>query len=231
MVTSEQLASLRDAIEADVRRLADGEAGRDRLTTAVGYWTGFPWLLEFIGFDWGSDPQRKAAYYALTDAHREAVRVLMLAAECVGLDSGPLWAAGELVQRLYHDDPERYFSGRFDTFPECIPRDALSADDWQRIEWAEAVIRRLDVRTDQTKLETHTRPGGKGEQSRKRGAYRTGYDPEADAKLDRDWKAAKAAGTQTVAEFCKARGLDEIDTREALERHRGRQKRRAAKRK
>jgi len=229
MTTTEQVASLRDAIETDVRRLSDGTAGRDRLTTAVGYWMGFPRLLEFIGFDWRSDPQRKAAYYALTDTHREAVRVLMLAAESVGLDSGPLWAAGELVQRLYHDDPERYFSGRFDTFPECVPGDALPDADWRRIEQAECIIRRLDARTEQTEPETPTQPGGNGERSRKRGSYRTGFDAEADAKLFRDWKAAKRSGTETIAEFCKARRLDEIDTREALERHRSRQRRAAVK--
>jgi len=79
--------------------------------------------------------------------------------------------------------------------------------------------------------ETPTEPAGKGngEQSGKRGPYKTDYDPEADAKLFRDWKAAKAAGTETIAEFCKARGLDETDTREALERHRSRERRRAAK--
>ena len=81
------------------------------------------------------------------------------------------------------------------------------------------------------KPETPTRPAGKRKTTGKRGPYKTPYDPKADAKLARDWQAAKRSGTQTVAEFCKDRGLDEIDVREALERHRKRERRAAGKRK
>jgi hypothetical protein len=63
--------------------------------------------------------------------------------------------------------------------------------------------------------------GGKGSKG-KRGAYKTDYDPKDDERLHNDWKAAKREGMRIIAEFARARGLDEDDVRAALERHRKR---------
>ena len=65
-------------------------------------------------------------------------------------------------------------------------------------------------------------PKLKTKRKRKRGPYQTAYDPEADAKPARDWKAAKHNGTRFIEEFAKDRGLDEDDVRAAIERHRKR---------
>lgn len=60
--------------------------------------------------------------------------------------------------------------------------------------------------------------------NRKRRKYKTRNNPEADAKLWEDWQAANGQGVQTVAEYCRRRGLDEKDTRKAFDRHRKRAK-------
>jgi hypothetical protein len=61
---------------------------------------------------------------------------------------------------------------------------------------------------------------------RKRGRYQTDNDPNADEKLAADWKAAKASGTQTYADFAKDRGLDEGTVKAAVERDRKRKSKR-----
>jgi hypothetical protein len=50
------------------------------------------------------------------------------------------------------------------------------------------------------------------------------YDTAKDAKLETDWKAAKARGS-TQKEFCKARGIKHADLQAALTRNRERRNR------
>ena len=61
-------------------------------------------------------------------------------------------------------------------------------------------------------------------QFKKRRGRKREYDPKKDARLVRDWEAARNQG-QTKAGFCRERGIDEYELERALDRHRKRKAR------
>lgn len=88
-------------------------------------------------------------------------------------------------------------------------------DEWAREE-AERVSRRAAAVTKDPPVGEPQ--GGR----RKRRRYNTDNDPKADARLVQAWEAAKRQGVHTIAEFCRERGIDEVDFRAAQDRHRKR---------
>ena len=139
---------LRRQFEADVRRLHEGPRDEEDLVAAFGYWTGYPMLLEMIGHDWGADPVRTSAYYALNAAHHQATHVLMEEAEKHGLDPHPLYECGRVVQEIYAGEPWRYYAGPHDTWPQCMgeARYGLPTGQQKALRAGEAVLVRLAVR-------------------------------------------------------------------------------------
>ena len=99
---------------------------------------------------------------------------------------------------------------------------------WAKRWKPEATCRVLHFRDVQQKLgyaldviwdRLQSRPGSKSRRGRRRE-----YDREADARLVRDWEAARNQG-QTKAGFCRERGIDEYELEKALDRNRKRKSR------
>jgi hypothetical protein len=147
----------KELFEADAARFQDRKkAGygewKDMLTAALGYWVSYPLFLEFVGHDWHADGTRTAAYYALNHAHTEATHVLMEEAGKHGLDPHPLYECGRVVQEIYADAPEKYYAGRYDTWPECMgtARYSLPQGQQDALRAGEAVLIRLAVKAGVT---------------------------------------------------------------------------------
>ncbi len=142
------VARLRRQFEADARRWIEGLRTKDNLIAAFGYWIGYPMFLKLIGHKWRADTERTAAYHALNFTHRQATTVLMEEAEKHGLDPHPLYECTRVVQEIYADEPERFYIGPYDTWPECMGRSryTLPAGQQDALRAGEAVFIRLAVR-------------------------------------------------------------------------------------
>jgi hypothetical protein len=142
------LERLRRQFEADALRWKEGPRGKDDLVAAFGYWIGYPMFLEMIGHEWGENPARTSAYYALNLVHHRATHVLMEEAEKHGLDPHPLYECARVVQKIYAGEPWKYSAGPHDTWPECMgeARYALPAGQQEALRAGEAVFVRLAVK-------------------------------------------------------------------------------------
>jgi hypothetical protein len=138
----------RELFEADAARWQKDSRTKDDLIAAFGYWIGYPMFLEAVGHDWRTDETRTTAYYALNSAHTLATHVLMEEAEKHGLDPHALYECARVVQEIYADEPEKYYAGRYDTWPECMgtARYSLPAGQQDALRAGEAVFIRLSVK-------------------------------------------------------------------------------------
>jgi len=142
------LERLRRQFEADALRWEEGQRGKDDLVAAFGYWIGYPMFLEMIGHEWHVDSARVSTYNTLNVIHRRATHVLMEEAEKHGLDPHPLYECARVVQEIYADEPEKFCTGPYDTWPECMGRSryTLPVGQQDALRAGEAVFIRLAVR-------------------------------------------------------------------------------------
>jgi hypothetical protein len=137
---------------ADAKRFSasveSGPPTREDLTAAVGYWTGFPLLLEAInGASWTAD-EKGEAWNALGSAHEGATNVLMHEAARQGLDAHAIYAGGRTLRAIYQQDRHRTreVPATFATWSDCAER--LPEDQRTALRDGEAVFIRLCVALD-----------------------------------------------------------------------------------
>ena len=170
-------------------------AGEGDIVMAVAYWSYYPHLaagLRFNASDATTDDSRqlcRSAEASLVVVYRAAVDHLMQLAEQNGIDSGTLWSAAMVCERMVGQRTPK--AGPFGTWPDCFRDAEINTGDRASIEAGEAAFRRLLVKLDETyspklvgnKIEDPSSPLS----ARDIAVYLWGQSDDAGRKRAREW--------------------------------------------
>lgn len=125
---------------------ADGEAfaAEDSdITPAVGYFLGYPEMLQWIGFE----PIRIVARQELEFTHAAAARRLMIELERSGIDSGAIFESARICRELLAQDPQKWIQHDSANWPDCLGQERANLPhEYARwITAADIAIHRLDA--------------------------------------------------------------------------------------